>query len=295
MKPRVAILSAFPELYSTRRLLEAGRALGHDVTLLNPYALSLQSTPDGPALWSRGQPIPRPDIVLPRMGSALLDWNLLALESLLAAGARSPQTPQSLALAADKGLSALRLSRAGLATVPTWIVRETEELRHVLEQQGPPPWILKLPHGTQGRSVVRVENLTEATRQCNPWFESGRHVLVQPWIPTTPCRDLRVLVVEGRAIAASWRVAAPGEFRSNLHQGGHAEAAPLCDAARTLAQAAAATLGLTIAGVDLIEAAPPGGPRFLILEVNGCPGLKSIEQPTGVNAARAIMEATLHA
>ncbi len=82
------------------------------------------------------------------------------------------------------------------------------------------------------------------------------------------------------------RKAAPGEFRSNLHRGGTAEQIKLSPDERRTAVAAARTLGLKVAGVDMLRS--DHGP--VVMEVNSSPGLEGIETATGVDVAGAIIE-----
>jgi ribosomal protein S6--L-glutamate ligase len=77
-----------------------------------------------------------------------------------------------------------------------------------------------------------------------------------------------------------------GEFRSNLHRGGSAKLIKLTRAEKAAALKAAKTLGLAIAGVDMLQS--KRGP--LILEVNSSPGLEGIEKATGVDIAGKIIE-----
>lgn len=77
-----------------------------------------------------------------------------------------------------------------------------------------------------------------------------------------------------------------GEFRSNLHRGGTAKKFRLSPEYRKTALAAARVLGLTVAGVDMIES--KDGP--MVMEVNSSPGLEGVQKSTGVDVAAAIIE-----
>src|SRR2546423_8361080 len=81
------------------------------------------------------------------------------------------------------------------------------------------------------------------------------------------------------------RTAIEGEFRSNLHQGGRAEAVKLTADERKTAVAAAAALGLNVAGVDMLRSTE--GP--MIMEVNSSPGLEGIERATARDVASEII------
>lgn len=82
------------------------------------------------------------------------------------------------------------------------------------------------------------------------------------------------------------RQAREGEFRSNLHRGGSALRVKLSREEHQTAIRAAATMGLGVAGVDLLRS--DRGP--LVLEVNSSPGLEGIEAASGVDVAGAVIE-----
>jgi ribosomal protein S6--L-glutamate ligase len=82
------------------------------------------------------------------------------------------------------------------------------------------------------------------------------------------------------------RTGKEGEFRSNLHRGGKAEIIKLSRSEKTTALKAVRSMGLAIAGVDMLQS--KRGP--LVLEVNSSPGLEGIEKATGVNIAGKIIE-----
>jgi len=112
------------------------------------------------------------------------------------------------------------------------------------------------------------------------------NILVQQFIKESQGSDLRCFVVGNKVIASMKRQAKEGEFRSNLHRGGRAEAIEITDAERHTAITAARVMGLDVAGVDLMRS--NHGP--MVLEVNSSPGLEGIENATGVDVASSIIE-----
>ena len=82
------------------------------------------------------------------------------------------------------------------------------------------------------------------------------------------------------------RQAVPGEFRSNIHRGATATIAVLSNEERNMAIQATKTLGLAIAGGDILRS----GRGPLILEVNASPGLEGIETTTQKDIAGKIVE-----
>jgi ribosomal protein S6--L-glutamate ligase len=290
MSQTIAVLSYSDEFYSTQRLIEVGERLGHRMRLMNPFGLTLIAKSDGIRVKDRDHAIEVPDVIIPRVGAVLTEWNLGVVDALIQAGARSAVTREALALASDKARTALRLAQRGIPMVPTHVLREKEAIEPVLDALKDEASVLKLPHGTQGRSVFGADSRLAAKTQLQRWISEGHTVLVQPWIRMQEPRDLRVLIIGGEAFAGAWRIAAHGEFRSNLHQGGRALRATLTDEAKRVAEGASDALGLTCGAVDLIETSE----GLAVLEVNGCPGFKSIESTSDLDAATPWLEAAIH-
>ena len=93
-------------------------------------------------------------------------------------------------------------------------------------------------------------------------------------------------MVGDEVVAAIKRTGSTGEFRSNLHRGGTAEAIEITPEERQTALRAARALGLNVAGVDMLRS--KRGP--VIMEVNSSPGLEGIEAATKVDVAGRIIE-----
>jgi ribosomal protein S6--L-glutamate ligase len=112
------------------------------------------------------------------------------------------------------------------------------------------------------------------------------NLLVQEYIEEASGSDIRVFVVNGEVVAAMKRQGADGDFRSNLHQGGSASVYKLNRKEKSVALAAAKSMGLGVCGVDMISS--KRGP--LVMEVNSSPGLEGIEKSTNINVALKIMD-----
>ena len=109
--------------------------------------------------------------------------------------------------------------------------------------------------------------------------------MVQEFIREAGGADIRIFVVDRKGVAEMRRIAVQGEFGSNLHRGGTAEAIDILPEEREAALAAADALGLNVCGVDMIRSSR--GP--LVLEVNSSPGLEGVEAASGVDIAGHII------
>jgi RimK family alpha-L-glutamate ligase len=130
------------------------------------------------------------------------------------------------------------------------------------------PVVVKPRFGSWGRHVAVCPDRA-ALERClrglgrKAWFRR-QGVLVQELIQPQGC-DLRVLVAAGEIVGAVKRVAAPGEWRTNIALGGARIAADPPPQARLIALGAAAALGTDLVGVDL----PDGKGGWVVLELNG--------------------------
>jgi ribosomal protein S6--L-glutamate ligase len=178
------------------------------------------------------------------------------------------------------------LSRHDIGLPPTVYTRQAEHVPDCIEQVEGPPVVVKLLQGTQGIGVVLAESTMAASSVIEAFHGLEQNILIQKFIREANGSDIRALVVGRKVVAAMKRQAVPGEFRSNIHRGGTSKKIRLPADFRRTAVAAARVLGLTVAGVDLIESAE--GP--MVMEVNSSPGLEGIEKTTGVDVADAIIE-----
>jgi RimK family alpha-L-glutamate ligase len=185
------------------------------------------------------------------------------LEQLAAGGAVLLNPPSALVAAHDKLLTARILRRAGVPHPRTWLLAEgapspAPEL----------PVVLKPRFGSWGRDVVLCPTADDLDRELarftrRSWF-ADQGVLAQELVPPQGW-DLRVVVSGGRVIGAARRVAAPGEWRTNVALGGRIEHAAAPPLAQQLALEATAAVRGDLVGVDLL----PFGDGFIVSEVNG--------------------------
>jgi ribosomal protein S6--L-glutamate ligase len=111
------------------------------------------------------------------------------------------------------------------------------------------------------------------------------NILVQEFIKESGGSDIRCLVVGDKVVASMIRKGSEGEFRSNLHRGGHAQAVKITPEERSTAVRAAKIMGLNVCGVDMLRS--NHGP--VVMEVNSSPGLEGVEKATGKDVAGAII------
>jgi len=283
---KIAILSRAPRSYSTRRLVSAAEGRGHTADVLDVLKLDISLEPGFPDLYYRGLPLEQYDAVIPRIGSSITFFGTAAVRQLEQMDVFCANSALGIANSRDKLRCLQMLSKHDIGIPPTEFVRRSQDVLPAIERVGGVPVVIKLLKGTQGIGVILAETLAVAESIIETLHSARQSVLVQKFVAESKGRDIRAYVVGDRVVAAARRVAKAGEFRSNLHRGGSAEAVDLDEAYETAAVRSAQIVGLRVAGVDMLESID--GPA--VMEVNSTAGLQGIEIATGIDIAGAIID-----
>jgi ribosomal protein S6--L-glutamate ligase len=283
---KLAILSRNAKLYSTQRLVQAARERGHTVRVLDPLRCYMKIAPGQFQLNYKGKSLTGFDAVIPRIGASITRYGTAVLRQFEMMGAYTPNSSDAILRARDKLRCHQLLAAQGIGLPVTVFGDNPDDTQDLLNLMGEPPHIIKLNEGSQGTGVILAEQLSASRSVVEALRGLYANFLVQEFIPEAKGADIRCFVVGDRVVAAMKRQAAAGEFRSNLHRGGAAEAVELTTAERDTALNAAQVMGLAVAGVDLLRS--HRGP--LVLEVNSSPGLEGIEAATGVDIAGVMVE-----
>jgi ribosomal protein S6--L-glutamate ligase len=281
----VVILSRNEKLYSTRRLVEAASALGHAPRVLDTLRCNMVLGRDQPRIFYAGEEVLPKDVhvVIPRIGASITGYGLSVVNQFDMMGVRVLNNAIPIARSRDKLRALQLLSRFGIDIPRTVMCRYREEVPQAVEMVGGLPCIIKLIQGTQGIGVMIAHTTAEVEGMLDTLWTLGQEILLQELVAESRGKDVRALVVGDHVVAAMRRTARAGEFRSNIHRGGVAEAVSLEREFAEVAVKAARVMGLEVAGVDMLEART--GPK--IMEVNSSPGFEGLEAATGVDIATA--------
>lgn len=283
---RIAILSRNRNLYSTRRLVEACRQRNHEVRVIDPLKCYMDIATSRPGIFYKGERLEQYDAVIPRIGASITFYGTAVLRQFEILGSFPLNESVAIGRARDKLRSLQLLSRKGVGLPLTSFAHDVENTQELINLVGGAPLVVKLLEGTQGKGVVLAETNKAAESVIDAFRELRADFLVQEFIKEAGGADVRCLVIEKRVVAAMERRAREGEFRSNLHRGGSAVITRLTPQERATAVKAARTLGLNVAGVDILRSKE--GP--LVMEVNSSPGLEGIESATEKDVAGMIVE-----
>lgn len=282
---KIAILSRNANLYSTRRLFEAGEKRGHEVIIVDPLKCNIEIEKKNPKIYYKGDYLTDVDAVVPRIGASVTYYGTAVVRQFEMMKVFTAIESQALVRSRDKLRSLQILARAGVGLPKTIFTNYSKDVEHLVESAGGTPIVLKLLEGTQGLGVVLAETQNAAHSVLEAFNGLGARVIAQEFIKEAGGADIRAFVVDGVVVGAMKRQGKKGEFRSNLHRGGSASIVELSDEQETTALKAAKAMALGIAGVDMLESHK--GP--LVLEVNSSPGLEGIEAATKKDIAKEII------
>lgn len=270
----------------TRRLCEAAEKRGHRIIVVDPLKtwpvlkngrLQMVNMPD----------IQRLDVVLPRQGATVNDSSLTIVPHLTLMGIPMVNNLDSIRLAKDQFLTLQALSAARLPVPDTGLVNSTDAFNAVLTQLGGFPVVLKQVSGRVGEGVFLIINEDKARLLLYNNLDPARGMLVQKFIPTDNRKDIRIFVIGDKIAGAMELKPKKGDFRANFHLTKKSWPADLTDEMKQIAIEAAHTMGLEIAGVDII--ADKHG-KIRIIEVNYSPGFSGLEAATGLDIAGEIID-----
>jgi ribosomal protein S6--L-glutamate ligase len=282
---KIVVLSRNAHLYSTSRLVEAGQKRGHEMLVLDHTKCDLLIEKKKPQVFYKGKPVEGVDAIIPRIGASVTFYGAAVVRQFEMMKVFTATESQALVRSRDKLRSLQILARAGLGLPKTAFTNYSKDVKTVIKNAGGAPCVIKLLEGTQGVGVVLAENQNAAESVIEAFNGLKARVIIQEFIKEAGGADIRAFVVDGVVVGAMKRQAKEGEFRSNLHRGGSAQIIELTDEEENAALKAAKSLGLGIAGVDMLQSKK--GP--LIMEVNSSPGLEGIEGATGKDIANTII------
>ena len=283
---KIAILSRNKNLYSTRRLVQAAEQRGHTVQVVDVLRCYMNIVPHSPEIHYRGRKLERFDAVIPRIGASVTFYGASVVRQFEMMGVYCVNESVAITRARDKLRTLQLLARKGIGLPVTGFAHSPDDTADMIKLVGGAPMIIKLIEGTQGRGVVLAETDQAAASVIEAFRNLDAYFLTQEFIAEAKGTDIRCFVVGGKVVAAMQRTAKEGEFRSNLHRGGSAQAVRITPEERSTAVRAAKVMGLNVAGVDIVRS--NRGP--VVLEVNSSPGLEGIETATASDIAGQIIQ-----
>ena len=281
---RLAVLAARAG-WHTQQLERAAALRGHKAVIL-PYERLVASIGPGAGLRSEASDLDSMDAVLARIiPSGSLEqivFRVDALHRLEDRGIRVVNSPRAVERTVDKFWTSALLEQCGIPTPETVVCEEPEEAMSAFRRLQ--DVIVKPLFGSMGLGMVRVQDEEMAYRVFRT-IEQIRGVYYLQRTVDHEGLDVRAFVLGGRVVAAIERRS--NGWRTNLARGGTARGVTLPEESKQLALRAAAAVGADYAGVDLLTGRDG---ETWVLEVNGIPGWKGLQEATGLDVAGALID-----
>lgn len=265
-----------PEAYEMHRFVEAAKEKNIEIRVVRPEQFDLIVTRDDrKSILLDGEVVALPDFLLPRMGAGTTYFALAVIRHMERLGVYVFNSSESIETVKDKLYSQQILAERNVPFPKTMLVKYPVDVDLVEKQLGFPV-ILKTLSGSQGSGVFLSENsssfrdlleLIQATK-------SNVNIILQEFIESSRGRDLRVLIIGGRAVACMERVSTDESFKANFSRGGEVRKFDMTSEIEWLATETAQIFGLDIAGIDLLF----DGEHFKVCEANSSPGFEGIEK-----------------
>jgi ribosomal protein S6--L-glutamate ligase len=285
---RIGLLASNPELYSNKRIMEAGEIRGHEMHFLNIKECYMKLDAKTPEIHYRGGKILNQfDAIIPRIRPSITFYGCALTRQFEALKVFCLNSSNAITQSRDKLYSLQLLLNHGVEIPTTGFANSPLDTDDLIKMVGGSPLIVKLLEGTQGKGVVLAETKKAAESVINAFKSLNANILVQEFIKEANGKDIRCFVIDGKVVAAIQREAMPGEFRANIHLGGTASIIKVTAEEKRIAIKATKAMDLKVAGVDIIRSAK--GP--LLLEVNSSPGLEGIEGATNKDIAGEMIKA----
>ncbi len=226
------------------------------------------------------------DVVIPRLGSGVEYGSSVLRFMVENLGAWCPNNPWGHVFASNKAYTLQKLSSVGVK-VPKTIITESPQHVAWIVDKIKLPVIVKTWNGSKGKTVGICDSKRSANSLFAFAYNAGLRILLEEYVESGGT-DYRVWVVGDKVAVAMKRSSVDkNDFRANISQGGKGEKVQLTKEDEQLCIRAAHSIGLNIAGVDLMKDSATG--QSYIIEINSNPGIKIIDI-TGHNPFEDIVE-----
>jgi gamma-F420-2:alpha-L-glutamate ligase len=273
------------EVYELDRIIDYGKEIGIELEVFEPSDFDIILNNEKGYMIIKGEKRELPDFFFPRMGASTTYFAFTIIREFERLGIPVVNSSISIDLVKDKLYSQQILSREGLPTPKTVLLKHPVNI-DLIEKEIGFPCVIKNIIGSQGKGVFIANTKKEFESQMDilESVNDKANIIIQEFMKDSFGKDVRVYVVGGRPIAGMLRKAQDGEFKANISQGGSGTTFELTDEVKWLAMKACKVLNLDIGGVDLLF----DGEHFRICEVNSNPGFKGFEKATNINIPEQI-------
>ncbi len=274
--------------YTSLRFKEVAKKMNIDLKLVAPEDIDLIVTRENNrSIIYKGNTISLPDFLIPRIGT-ITYYSLAIIRHLERFGVFVLNSSQSMEISKDK-LSTLQLLSTKNIPIPKTMLARFPFDISMVEKEFSYPIIVKTVVGSRGRGVFCVEDrnkLKDLVNLLEISKDPKTNLILQEFIGTSIGKDIRVIIIGGRAIGAMLRKSSDGSFKANYSSGGLVENFEMNPTIEWLAVESAKTIGLDIAGVDILF----DRDSYKVCEINSYPGFEGFEKATKINLPEEIFK-----
>lgn len=273
--------------YETLKLIETAKKEGIELSLYDPRQIEIIVTQDDRKSVLLDDKLTKlPDFIFPRMGANTSYFALAVIRHLERLGVYSVNSPEAIEKVKDK-LFQMQILAEKFPVPKTMLVKFPVNPELVGKQLGFPV-VIKTLSGSQGSGVIlshdeqSFEDLGNLIQITNPNAE----IILQEFVSSSRGRDLRVFVIGDKVVGCMERFSTDDSFKANFSRGGSVRNFEVTPEIEELALRTTAEVGLEISGVDLLF----DEKGYKVCEVNSSPGFKGMEQATGIDVAKELIE-----
>lgn len=279
----------FFSFYANARYLEEAQKNNIECEIISEQDIDIIiNQDDKKSVLFENDPVALPDVIISRSGAATTNFSLSLVRHFDRMGVFALNSASAIEKAKDK-LHSLQILEAKNLPIPKTILAKSPINPDILEKHLGFPLVMKKKSGSQGKGVLLIKSkqqLEDILGLLEEKNQTEHNLIFQEFIKHSQGKDIRVIIVGGRAIGAMQRTGKKGDFRSNFKAGGSAENFPLTPELEWLAVEAAKALNLGLCGVDILF----DEDGYKICEVNSNPGFEAFEPATGINVPKEVFE-----
>ena len=278
----------FMDSYETQRLLEEFGNHDIEVKLIDPNEIDIFVNKENKqSILVNGKSLPLPKFIFPRTGSGTTYYIKAVIRHFERMGVTVINTSDAIDNTKDKLYSHQILAQSNLDIPKTMLLRHPIDVDFVQKHIGFPV-IVKTISGSYGRGVFLAETKKQFKQLLTmaELTKKSYNIIIQEFVKDTWGKDLRVFVVNNKVVGCMMRQSTDDDFRANLSRGGEGFPYEVNEQIEWLSTEASKSLGLDIAGVDLLF--DNGG--YKICEINSNPGFEGMEIFTKKNIAEEIVQ-----
>lgn len=273
--------------YENKRFKKEAKRMGIELQMVSPEEFDIIVTKEGRrSILHNGISVELPECLIPRMGSGTTYFALAVIRHLERLGVFVLNSSQGIENAKDK-LATMQILAANNIPIPKTLLAKFPLNIGGVEKEFSYPLLIKTVSGTHGKGILlceKREQLGDLADLIEVSKDPKINVVIQEFVSSSKGKDIRIIVIGGKAIGAMLRVAGNGMFKANFSRGGKVERFKLKSPEEWLAIESAKLMELEIAGVDVLF----DGESYKVCEVNSAPGFEGFEKATDLNVPEEV-------